>query len=85
MRLIEGKGQLEGKVRQMHGRRLVDKYMERGAELVDKCREGWRKMNGLTDRSLSAANKDRWEGRWRVKRSAAADSPTHHRAVPQSG
>lgn len=28
--------------------------------LVDECGEDWRKMNGLIDRSLNTANKDRW-------------------------
>lgn len=45
-------------------------------------REGWRKMNGLMDRSVNTANKDRWEGRWRVKRkrNAVVDSQMQYDA-----
>lgn len=36
-------------------------------KLVDVCGERLRKMNGLIDRSLNTANKDRWGEMWCVK------------------
>lgn len=51
------------------------------SSLVDECGEDWRKMNGLIDRSLNIANKDRWRERWRMKRNASADSQVLFEAV----
>lgn len=49
--------------------------------LVDDGGEGRGKMNGLMDRSLSTANKDRWVEMWRVKRNASAESGVPFEAV----
>lgn len=78
----------------MHEGRLADKEIRQynsAGWWISKCvcvcvlggRWGvdWRKMNGLMDRSLNMANKDRWEERWRMKRNASADSRILFEAV----
>lgn len=48
---------------------------------ADECEEDWRKMNGLIDRSLNIANKDRWGKRWCMKKDASVDSRVLFEAV----
>lgn len=68
----------KGKLRQ---RRLADKE-------IRQCRVSWwmnvgRKMNGLIDRSLNTANKDRWRERWSMKRKCLSWHPSAVWGCPQ--
>lgn len=56
----------KGKLRQMRQRRLADK--EIGQRRASCWMNVGRKMNGLIDRSLHTANKDRWRERRSMKR-----------------